>query len=82
MPLREELEQFLQGVLPRIPADIQAVMQEEAERLAESGIAAKALQPGDKAPAFSLPNINDSLISSEVLLASGPLVVSFYRGGW
>jgi hypothetical protein len=80
--LREDIENFMAQFLKQVPADIQKIMQEEAERLAQSGIAKKSLKAGDKAPTFSLSNILGKEISSQVLLARGPLVVSFYRGGW
>jgi peroxiredoxin len=51
-------------------------------RLYKAEIAARALKGGDKAPAFLLPNAEGALIASEDLLAAGPLVVSFFRGGW
>jgi hypothetical protein len=82
MSLREDIENFMAQFLQQVPEDIQKVMQEEAERLAQSGIAEKSLKAGDKAPQFSLPNIFGKDISSQALLARGPLVVSFYRGGW
>ncbi len=43
---------------------------------------AKALRPGDKAPAFELPDGDGLLWRSEGLLRNGPLVVVFYRGRW
>ena len=57
-------------------------MTTEAERLARSGIVEQSLKKGDKAPPFSLPNVHRKMVSSADLLAKGPLVVSFYRGGW
>jgi len=33
-------------------------------------------------PGFLLPNAEGSLVSSAELLAKGPLVVTFFRGGW
>ena len=68
--------------IKQVPEEIQKVMQEEAEHLAQSGIAEKSLKTRDKAPSFSLPNIFGKDISSQALLARGPLVVCFYRGGW
>jgi hypothetical protein len=82
MSLRADIQNFMAQFLQQVPKDIQKVMQEEAERLAQSGIAEKSLKAGDKAPTFSLPNIFGKDISSQALLARGPLVVSFYRGGW
>ncbi|KAI1098341.1 AhpC-TSA-domain-containing protein [Jackrogersella minutella] len=41
-----------------------------------------AIQPGQKLPAFSLPDSLNKTISSSDLLAKGPLLITFYRGGW
>jgi hypothetical protein len=82
MSLREDIQNFIAQFLKQVPEDIQKLMQEEGERLAQSGIAEKSLKAGDKAPTFSLPNIFGKDISSQALLTRGPLVVSFYRGGW
>ncbi len=50
--------------------------------LRETGIASHSLQIGETAPDFLLPDANGLLHSSEHLRRDGPLVVSFYRGGW
>lgn len=50
--------------------------------LRKTDIAAHALQIGDTAPDFLLPDAHGRLVSSEHLRGEGPLVVSFYRGGW
>jgi len=46
-----------------------------------SGAVARALQVGDRAPAFALPNARGEIVSS-AQLTTGPLVVSFFRGAW
>jgi peroxiredoxin len=50
--------------------------------LRKTNVASHALQVGDTAPDFLLPDANGRLHSSEHLRGEGPLVVSFYRGGW
>jgi peroxiredoxin len=50
--------------------------------LREADIASHALRVGDTAPDFLLPDAHGRLVSSEQLRSEGPLVVSFYRGGW
>src|SRR5262245_57341120 len=50
--------------------------------LRNASIASHALQVGDAAPDFLLPDLYGRLHSSEHLRGEGPLVVSFYRGGW
>ncbi|KAJ0418532.1 redoxin domain-containing protein [Aspergillus carlsbadensis] len=43
---------------------------------------AKAIQPGQKFPSFTLPSATGAPVSSADLLAQGPLLISFYRGEW
>jgi peroxiredoxin len=50
--------------------------------LRTTDVASRALRVGDKAPDFLLPDADGRLHSSEQLRGEGPLVVSFYRGGW
>ena len=78
MSLREDIEKFKE----KVPEELLNMVQSEAERLIRSGFIAKCLKAGDRAPSFSLPNQEGKLISSERLFVRGPLVVSFYRGGW
>lgn len=47
-----------------------------------SGAQNRALKAGDIAPAFTLPDTNGNLVSSNTLLARAPLVITFYRGAW
>lgn len=82
MSLKEKIEEFKQQLTTKVPEETFKVMSDETERLKQSGITDKSLKVGDKATTFSLPNIEGKLVSSEDLLAKGPLVVSFYRGGW
>ena len=37
---------------------------------------------GDQAIPFTLPNVNNENISLESLLVKGPVILSFFRGGW
>lgn len=41
-----------------------------------------ALGCGDRMPDFVLPNAAGELVFSDDLLAKGPLVICFFRGGW
>ncbi len=66
----------------RETAEIKAAYDEFLERLDAGQVAAEACKPGDIMPAFLLPNAEGRLIDSRDLLAQGPLVVTFFRGGW
>ena len=47
-----------------------------------SGELDHALKINDSAPEFTLPDAFGHQVSSEALLAHGPVVISFYRGEW
>ena len=82
MSLREDIEKFIEQATKRIPQETFNMIVADNRRLEQSGIADNSLKVGDKAPSFSLPNVEGERISSVDLLAKGPLVLSFYRGGW
>jgi peroxiredoxin len=65
-----------------VPKDIQAVHAQAVQELKQRGTAQQSLRPGSVAPDFVLPDQNGAVVSSEELLRSGPLVVSFIRGRW
>lgn len=80
--LKEKLEKFSRDMASKAPEDVIRVMKQAAQELLKSKIAEKSLKNGDRAPEFSLPNLNGQLISSNELLSKKPLIVNFYRGGW
>lgn len=50
--------------------------------LIASGIRKSVLKPGDLVEPFTLPDIHGQTIDFCSLLEKGPVVISFYRGGW
>ena len=52
------------------------------EKLHASKIAEHAIDIGDVAPDFTLPNVTGDQVSLQEILRLGPVVLSFYRGGW
>jgi len=65
-----------------VPRSVIDTMHRATAELVASGAAQRALEAGDTAPVFSLPDADGKLVSSADLLRKGPLVVSFYRGVW
>ncbi|AOX02023.1 alkyl hydroperoxide reductase [Moorena producens PAL-8-15-08-1] len=62
--------------------EAKAIMAKAGEDLAKSGIVDNSLNVGDKAPNFTLPNAVGKLVELQDLLATGAVVISFYRGQW
>lgn len=82
MSLKDQLDAQRAQSQARMPADIRALMDQGTAALRQSGLAERSLNVGDIMPAFSLPNATGQTVKSSDLLAHGPLVVTFYRGGW
>jgi peroxiredoxin len=82
MTLKHEIEIMQQELLPQIPKAVLETLLATTEKLVQSGITDKSLKKGDKAPSFTLPSATGKSVNSSELLKDGPLVVSFYRGGW
>jgi peroxiredoxin len=64
------------------PPEAVAALHRGTDELIASGQAGRSLHAGDRAPAFALPDPDGKLVSSQDLLAKGPLVLTFYRGVW
>jgi peroxiredoxin len=65
-----------------IPAEIQAIHERAILEVRDSGIAARALQSGDKIPEFEVADQNGTPRRVTELLRQGQLVVCFFRGRW
>jgi peroxiredoxin len=64
------------------PPEVVAVLHRAIDELIASGQAGRSLHAGDRAPAFTLPDPDGKPVSSQDLLAKGPIVLTFYRGVW
>jgi peroxiredoxin len=63
-------------------ADSVARSRAEAQATPGLGEPRAALGFGEVAPSFSLPDANGARVDLASLLANGPVVLIFYRGGW
>jgi len=78
MKLSEQIAQFKAG--RQIPPEIAATMRRGVESIRASGAA--GLLVGERAPDFTLPNQVGKTVRLADRLATGPVVLSFYRGEW
>ena len=80
--LAEQTQETVEAFIGGLPEDVQQVVGGSFERLLNSNITEHAKGIGDVAPQFCLPNVRggDTVLSQ--LLENGPVVLSFYRGGW
>lgn len=80
--LQDALDERANASRTNLPAPVRETMAGALAELQASGITDRALQVGDRAPAFSLPDPSGTYIDSADLLAKGPVVIVFYRGAW
>ena len=80
--LSDQINQSVQDFMSALPEDEQATVMQSFEKLHTSSVAANAIDVGDTSPDFRLPNATDQVLSLHETLEQGPVVLSFYRGGW
>lgn len=80
--LNDRLDRIREGFRKEAPAEVLAAMGRAHQQLVDSGIMNNIPRVGDEFPSFRLPDSEGRLVSSDTLLAAGPLVVTFYRGVW
>ena len=82
MSLKAELDAFRSEFMATVAPEIRDAMVRADMELAASGIAQRALKAGDQAADFRLLDARGGCVRLKDLLAAGPVVLSFYRGGW
>jgi hypothetical protein len=80
--LRKMIDDFQNAMFPKIPKPVLEPLMRGVDDLVLAGIDRAALRVGDHAPDFALPDANGNSVRLSSLLASGPAVLSFYRGVW
>ena len=80
--LRNKIAAYDEQKKQDVPAEILATMDKATQDLRATGIEDRAVKDGRKAPGFSLTNHVGEERTLDGFLAKGPVVLSFYRGGW
>jgi peroxiredoxin len=82
MSLQAELDALRAEFVRTAPPGRAALYDAKVEELQQIFPIENSLKTGDFAPDFNLPNPSRRLVSLSGLLRSGPVAVTFYRGGW
>ncbi|MGJ8643555.1 MAG: redoxin domain-containing protein [Luteolibacter sp.] len=80
--LQEELDARKNAFAERAPAELIESQNRALRELEVSGIYERVLKVGDKAPDFKLKNHEGKDVRLSTLLEKGPVVLTWYRGGW
>jgi peroxiredoxin len=82
LSMREQSEQLQAASAARLPADVVEVFSRNSQQLRARGIPAGVVKVGDALAPFTLYNAVGKPVGLEDLVATGPAVLVFYRGGW
>ncbi len=82
MSLTQDLADFKAQFRQNVPDETQAIMANAGDAIAALGLEAQSLQVGDMLPAIALPSATGQTVTITELLSQGPVVITFYRGGW
>lgn len=82
MSLAEELRQTVEHVRSAVPAAVFGKLESVIASLQGAGIAQRGVAVGDHPGLPVLHDVQGQPVDLAALNAAGPLVISFYRGGW
>ncbi|MEO9468701.1 peroxiredoxin-like family protein [Parasphingorhabdus sp.] len=80
--LAKLLQETLADSVARFPPEALEVMRAADEELKERKVGENALKAGDSLPDASLIDATGKSVSLSSLNEAGPLIITFYRGGW
>lgn len=80
--LADQLGETVTAFIAELPAADAQVVGGSFEKLHASSVASNAISTGDAVPDFELPNARGKTVRLYQVLGNGPVVLSFYRGGW
>jgi hypothetical protein len=82
MTLQMKLDEIRAGFKEKADPESLTLMERAAKELDHSGILDRVRGSGSRMPEFTLFAAQGGEVSSQKLLADGPLVLTFYRGVW
>ena len=80
--LNEKLGETVGAFMSSLPDDDAQIVGASFDKLNASHTGESAIAVGEIAPNFTLPGATGELVNLHSKLNEGPVVLSFYRGGW
>jgi len=82
MSLKAQLDACRRAFEASTPPGIVAALAGSVAELVQTGLVRQAVKAGERAPLFRLRSNTGDFVSLSEALDRGPVVVSFFRGGW
>ncbi len=80
--IQEQSSDVQAAAADRLPPEVVAVFGDSIRALLDQGVPSGAVAVGDRLEPFTLDDATGTPVSLDQLVADGPAVVVFYRGGW
>lgn len=80
--LQDQLDERKQAFAEQAPPEMITTFAAGLDTVRQTGILDSAVNVGDRAPDFTLPDAYGDTVVLSDLLMEGPVVISWYRGGW
>lgn len=80
--LKSQLDAFTKELLEDVGCDAEKLFAGQIDQARKFRIPELGLCVGASAPNFSLPDATGATVELNRLMANGPVVLTFYRGGW
>lgn len=82
MRYADQYQQIVQDFLAGLPDEAKPIVEQSFAEIMSADYGDNALNEGATATDFTLPNVKGEPTQLSSLLSQGPVVLSFYRGGW
>jgi len=79
---REQSEQLKAASAKRLPADVVEIFDRSITHVRQQVVSSATVAVGDRLESFTLDDATGVPVTLEELVATGPAVIVFYRGGW
>jgi peroxiredoxin len=82
LTIKEQSDQIKAASVGRLPTEVVETFARDRESLVAQGVASDVVSSGDVLEDFTLADATGKAVSLSDLVADGPVVLVFYRGGW
>jgi peroxiredoxin len=82
MSLKAQIDACRRAFEASTPPGIVAALEGSVAELVQTGLVGEAVKAGERAPLFRLRSNTGDFVSLSEALDRGPVVLSFFRGGW
>ena len=79
---REQSEQLKAAAAQHLPAEVVEVFDRSVTQMRTQGVPSETAAVGDRLESFTLGDAAGEPVTLDELIAAGPAVIVFYRGGW